>query len=420
MFLPGSKNVLMEYMMRNRNNPLGVVRGGVDVMQSMASGLQPNAQAAKQTAMPAPAQPEQKKPGFLQGNGVFGIPKEALFMGGAGLLAGNRHNGAQLALQGFAGGMQSARQRQEQAKQQAKMDKFKEGLTPEQAMLFDVAPQAVAQGMAGRMFAEPAGPEYFKSGDDIIGVHNGQSSVIYDAPDAAPVPDWQRTTIQRDGGSYIVEYDRAAENPQSTIRVIGQEPTEPGDTESGRPELSDVRPLREAFNRQAREFEESQRNYLTMERLAQDDTGASDVALGFAFFKTIDPSSTVREGEFAQAATSMGLGGQIISYFKGLDSGIKFGPTLRKELVRAAGHAYQQQVQDIESAYQRNIDLANYYEIDPSLIAYDPVRQSEGGNTGPVTQANQFPNAPPIGSVEDGFVYMGGPPNNPSSWEPAS
>lgn len=160
MFLPGSKNVLMEYMMRNRNNPLGVVRGGVDVMQAMASGLRPNAQAAKQTAMPAPAQPEQKKPGFLEGNGVFGIPKEALFMGGAGLLAGNRHNGAQLALQGFAGGMQSARQRQEQAKQQAKMDKFKEGLTPEQAMLFDVAPQAVAQGMAGRMFAEPTGPSY--------------------------------------------------------------------------------------------------------------------------------------------------------------------------------------------------------------------------------------------------------------------
>ena len=190
MFLPGSKNVLMEYMMRNRNNPLGVVRGGVDVMQAMASGLRPNAQAAKQTAMPAPAQPEQKKPGFLEGNGVFGIPKEALFMGGAGLLAGNRHNGAQLALQGFAGGMQSARQRQEQAKQQAKMDKFKEGLTPEQAMLFDVAPQAVAQGMAGRMFAEPAGPEYFKSGDDIIGVHNGQSSMVYDAPDA-PVERWE-------------------------------------------------------------------------------------------------------------------------------------------------------------------------------------------------------------------------------------
>ena len=91
---------------------------------------------------------------------MFGLDKGTLMMGGLGLLAGDRRTGPQMMLQSLAHGMNAQGERRKEAERQAKMDKFKAGLTPEQAMLFDVAPNAVAGGMAEQMFAKPAGPSY--------------------------------------------------------------------------------------------------------------------------------------------------------------------------------------------------------------------------------------------------------------------
>lgn len=141
------------------------------------------------------------------------------------------------------------------------------------------------------------------------------------------------------------------------------------------PEFGDTWKMREGFEKRAQTFEESQRQYYTMQDLAKDGTGASDVALGFAFFKTIDPSSTVREGEFAQAASSMGLGATAVQMFARLDKGEKFSPELRQELLQAAGRAYDQQAMDIQGLYERESQFASSFGVDPALVARNPVRQ---------------------------------------------
>lgn len=147
------------------------------------------------------------------------------------------------------------------------------------------------------------------------------------------------------------------------------------------PEFGDTWKMRSDFEKQARGFEEAQRQYMTMGDLAKDATGASDVALGFAFFKTIDPSSTVREGEFAAAAGAMGLGAQFVQQFARLDRGEKFSPQLRQELLQAAGHAYTQQAQDIEALYEREGQFASSMGVNPSLIVRNPVRPRQGEGT---------------------------------------
>jgi hypothetical protein len=147
------------------------------------------------------------------------------------------------------------------------------------------------------------------------------------------------------------------------------------------PDLGDVRPIRETNEKRFQTFEESQRAYQSMSGLAELGTGAADIALGFAFFKTFDPNSTVREGEFAQAAGAMGLGDRAISIFARLDKGEQFTPQLRKELVEAAGVAYNNQVADIEGLVQRESEFAGRYGINPSDITRNPVRAPANDKT---------------------------------------
>lgn len=151
------------------------------------------------------------------------------------------------------------------------------------------------------------------------------------------------------------------------------------EAEQGKPpEFADVIKVQDRFEKQAVKFEEAQRQFNTMSQLAQDGTGASDVALGFAFFKTIDPSSTVREGEFAQAATAMGLGGRTVALMKSLDKGTKFTPQLRQELVQAASRAYEEQAEDMARLQERTTDFAQRWNINPADVTRDVARPAIG------------------------------------------
>lgn len=89
----------------------------------------------------------------------------------------------------------------ERERRQAMLTKYTDGLTPEQAQLAQLAPEKFLNAQVERAFAAPAGPEYFKSGEDIIGVQNGQSSMVYDAPDA-PTEVWNPIQDPTGQGGY--------------------------------------------------------------------------------------------------------------------------------------------------------------------------------------------------------------------------
>lgn len=148
-------------------------------------------------------------------------------------------------------------------------------------------------------------------------------------------------------------------------------------------DFGDVKSVRETNEKRFQAFEESQRSFQSMEGLAKQGTGAADIALGFAFFKTFDPTSTVREGEFAQAASAMGLGDRAIAIFNRLDAGEQFTPELRQELVDAASVAYDNQVQDILGLVEREQAFAGRYGINPEDIARNPVRPRPGDVAAP-------------------------------------
>jgi hypothetical protein len=138
-------------------------------------------------------------------------------------------------------------------------------------------------------------------------------------------------------------------------------------------DFGDVKSVRETNEKRFQAFEESQRSFRSMKGLAAQDTGASDIALGTAFFKTFDPTSIVKETEFASAAGAMGLDDRAQQAFAGLASGQKFTPELRQQLIDAAEIHYNQLAEDMTGMVARERDFADRFGINRQDIARNPI-----------------------------------------------
>jgi hypothetical protein len=125
-------------------------------------------------------------------------------------------------------------------------------------------------------------------------------------------------------------------------------------------------------------FPEAQRAYASMRSSAEKANaggatpGIYDTSLVFGFFKAIDPNSTVREGEFASVAASMGLPAQIVTQMQRLDSGGFLTPEARNALVEIAGQRVNEQRQDVSSEYNRFSDVIKTYGFKPEEIIAMP------------------------------------------------
>lgn len=113
---------------------------------------------------------------------------------------------------------------------------------------------------------------------------------------------------------------------------------------------------------------ESQVAFEKVQRAAKDPSAAGDLALIFGVMKTLDPGSTVREGEFANAQNAGGVGDRVVSLYNRVLAGQRLSPEQRADFVRTAGtqHAAQQ------AAFQRIVD------------AYRGVAQRAGANVNDV------------------------------------
>lgn len=136
--------------------------------------------------------------------------------------------------------------------------------------------------------------------------------------------------------------------------------------------------LRKEFtgNEAVKTFNEAQRNLTAMqsmtERAKEDGAGVNDIALVYAFFKTIDPASVVRETEFDTVAKNMGLPDRIVSSFTKLSGGGFLPQDVREELVRVAGNYLVQRYDDVERLKGQYGDIARGRNLNPTNVTPDP------------------------------------------------
>ena len=94
-------------------------------------------------------------------------------------------------------------------------------------------------------------------------------------------------------------------------------------------------------------------------------TGAGDIAGIFGYMKMLDPTSAVREGEYATAANAGGVDQSIIAAYNRVLEGDKLTDEQRKEMTAAAGSQmgpYRERYDRLASQYA---ELAKRGQVDP-------------------------------------------------------
>lgn len=104
------------------------------------------------------------------------------------------------------------------------------------------------------------------------------------------------------------------------------------------------------------------------EARAEEIEGPADIALIFNYMKMLDPGSVVREGEFATAQNSGGVGEKIQSLYNGLLRGGKLSPNLRKEILARAESIYGAETERFNARADEYRGLAQSYGFQPDRI----------------------------------------------------
>jgi hypothetical protein len=100
----------------------------------------------------------------------------------------------------------------------------------------------------------------------------------------------------------------------------------------------------------------------------KNPTGASDMSLVYSFMKMNDPTSTVREGEYATAENAGGVSDKIVNVYNRLKDGQRLTPEQRQAFAEEAKGLLGAQLKAQEAVDRRYADIANKFKLEPSFI----------------------------------------------------
>lgn len=136
-------------------------------------------------------------------------------------------------------------------------------------------------------------------------------------------------------------------------------------------------------------FKTARQQFNTLRDLGtkKNPTAQDDIALIFSYMKTLDPSSVVREGEFAQAQNAAGVPDNIRNAYNKAISGTRLNPDQRKNMVRTAYRNYVNYRDAYNSAADNYRSYARDNGINPDRVArtYTPDKPAQA-NQGRMAQ----------------------------------
>ncbi len=99
-----------------------------------------------------------------------------------------------------------------------------------------------------------------------------------------------------------------------------------------------------------------------------EKSGAGDMSLVFQFMKMLDPTSTVREGEYASAANSGGVPSAIQGYYnKALGEGV-IGDKARADILKQANKFYEKAAIQHDKLTTQFSDIAKRQKLNPDNV----------------------------------------------------
>jgi hypothetical protein len=136
------------------------------------------------------------------------------------------------------------------------------------------------------------------------------------------------------------------------------------------PNFDDESKLRKEYYGQNKGFQEVQRSY---DRIVSTDptNAAGQMSLIFQYMKMMDPGSTVREGEFANAQNTTGIPGQVLNAYNRAARGEYLNPQQVTEFQNQAEALYSTAANEFERSFQTYRATADEYEFNPERTIPD-------------------------------------------------
>lgn len=157
---------------------------------------------------------------------------------------------------------------------------------------------------------------------------------------------------------------------------------------------SEARSARKDFEalQPVKDFRNVQSSFNSIQAAGADQTGASDMAMIFAFNKLMDPGSVVREGEFDRAASIGGVPDRVRSAIQKVQNGESLTPRLRQEIVNTAQSLYEVRRDQYNDLADRYRGLAKADGLSPDTVArqeFRGQRVTQNPSTQEMGQANK-------------------------------
>lgn len=162
--------------------------------------------------------------------------------------------------------------------------------------------------------------------------------------------------------------------------------------------------LRDEFTKLSGEFIKVRDAWGRVQSVGREPTAAGDLALIFNYMKMLDPGSTVREGEFANAENSAGVPQRVRALFNKVVDGQRLSQEQRADFLSQAQNLYGAAEEQQRALSEQYTGLANRFGVSPENVVLDLYgpRQTEAAAQ-PAAQAQQPPQGIPTITTDDEF-----------------
>lgn len=186
----------------------------------------------------------------------------------------------------------------------------------------------------------------------------------------------------------IAAADRSRANAAPRVSVNTSDPTAVS---------RELRQIVNDFNTQTADAQKVVKTFKTMENAVQNPSVAGDVSLVFNYFKTIDPQSTVREGEYDTIINATSVPDRIKNYAQRLKTGQKLTEGQRADLLNTAKQNVMAIAPQVQTTVENYRGFVSTLGKDPDKVIRNPfegIFPPAGGGNRPPTAPAAAPAAP--------------------------
>ena len=181
-----------------------------------------------------------------------------------------------------------------------------------------------------------------------------------------------------DGFLYYV--DPTGKTPPERVDPSQVENTDEKDLKAEEKDFKQANDLRDEHTKNSGEFIKVRDAYGRILASGTNPSPAGDLALIFNYMKMLDPGSTVREGEFANAQNSGSIPDWIWARYNNVLEGTRLAPPQRKDFLDRSESLYDAAKDTqlfLDESYK---DLAKEFNVDASKVVIDfdkPIREKK-------------------------------------------